>query len=186
MMRTQAVYRSLYVRVFRLFARKRFRSFGHNVYVFPGVDCSGEMCIEIGDDVVLLDQTVLAAERGMMGGADGLLQIGSGCSIGRRNHIYAREKIIIGKRVITASNVYISDCTHTFENVLIPIMDQPVRTVGAVEIGDGAWIGQNACIIGCRIGKNSVIGANAVVLNDIPDHSVAVGIPAKVVRRVSA
>ena len=51
-------------------------------------------------------------------------------------------------------------------------------------IGEGSWIGTNAVIIGnVRIGKHSVIGANAVVTKDIPDYSVAVGIPARVVRQ---
>jgi acetyltransferase-like isoleucine patch superfamily enzyme len=50
-------------------------------------------------------------------------------------------------------------------------------------IGEGSWIGHNACVIGVRVGKHCVIGASAVVLRDLPDYSVAVGAPARVVRR---
>lgn len=51
-------------------------------------------------------------------------------------------------------------------------------------IGDGTWIGTNVVIVGnIHIGKNCVIGANSVVTKDIPDYSVAVGIPAKVIRK---
>jgi acetyltransferase-like isoleucine patch superfamily enzyme len=53
-------------------------------------------------------------------------------------------------------------------------------------IGDGSWIGENACIIGAHVGKNCVIGANAVVTSDIPDYSVAVGVPAVVIKRFDA
>lgn len=64
-------------------------------------------------------------------------------------------------------------------------MDQPIIALRRVTIGEGAWIGQNACIIGCCIGRNAVIGANAVVLHDIPDNSVAVGAPAKVIKHLN-
>jgi acetyltransferase-like isoleucine patch superfamily enzyme len=52
-----------------------------------------------------------------------------------------------------------------------------------VTIGDGAWIGENACVIGASVGKNAVIGANAVVTQDVPDFSVAVGVPARIIKR---
>jgi acetyltransferase-like isoleucine patch superfamily enzyme len=62
-------------------------------------------------------------------------------------------------------------------------MDQPVTFTRKVEIGSGSWIGENACIIGAKVGENSVIGANSVVTKDIPDYCVAVGIPARVIRK---
>lgn len=51
-------------------------------------------------------------------------------------------------------------------------------------IGEGSWIGTNVVIVGnVRIGKRCVIGANSVVTKDIPNHCIAVGIPAKVVKQ---
>lgn len=50
-------------------------------------------------------------------------------------------------------------------------------------IGNVAWIGENVCIIGASVGKNSVIGANSVVTRDIPDFCVAVGSPARVIKK---
>jgi acetyltransferase-like isoleucine patch superfamily enzyme len=47
----------------------------------------------------------------------------------------------------------------------------------------GAWLGENVCVIGASIGKNSVIGANSVVTKNIPDYCVAVGSPAKVIKK---
>ena len=55
------------------------------------------------------------------------------------------------------------------------------------DIGDGADIGVGACVLGnIRIGSYAVIGANAVVLRDVPDNAVAVGVPAKVVKYVGS
>lgn len=61
----------------------------------------------------------------------------------------------------------------------------PVRDQGFderdVEVGPGAWIGAHAVIVGCRVGANAVVGAGAVVTEDVPDNAVAVGVPARVV-----
>ena len=50
-------------------------------------------------------------------------------------------------------------------------------------IGDGVWLGENACVIGVSIGKNSVVGANAVVTKDVPDYCVVAGAPAYIIKR---
>lgn len=111
------------------------------------------------------------------------LIIGENSTIGRFNHIYATKRIEFGKNVLTADRVYISDNQHTYEDIHVPIKYQPIKQLKEVYIGDGCWIGENVCIMGCSIGKNSVIGANSIVINDIPDYSVAVGMPAKVIKR---
>jgi acetyltransferase-like isoleucine patch superfamily enzyme len=110
------------------------------------------------------------------------LTIGAGCVFGYNNHITSVREVVIGDYVLTANNVYISDNIHGYEDIHRPIIKQPVKFKQKVEIGDGCWIGENACIIGSRVGKNSVIGANAVVTSDIPDYAVAVGIPARVIK----
>lgn len=111
------------------------------------------------------------------------LIIGEGSSIGEFNHISASRKVVFGKNVLTAHRVYISDNTHGYEDISIPIMHQPVKYKGEVYIGDGSWIGENACIIGVKIGRQCVIGSNSLVLQDIPDYSVAVGSPARIIKR---
>lgn len=111
------------------------------------------------------------------------LIIKEGANIGDFNHIAAVRRVVIGKYVLTANRVYISDNLHAYDDISLPVMNQPVKFKAEVSIGDGSWIGENACIIGAKIGKHCVIGANAVVTTDIPDYCVAVGIPARVIKQ---
>jgi acetyltransferase-like isoleucine patch superfamily enzyme len=111
------------------------------------------------------------------------LIIGDGCVIGHMNHITSINEVRIGKNVLTADRVYISDHSHSFLDTKIPIMSQSAVSKGKVSIGDGTWIGENVAVLSCSIGKNCVVGANAVVLSDVPDYSVVVGIPARIVQR---
>ncbi len=104
-------------------------------------------------------------------------------TFGRFSHIYATSKIEIGKKVLMADKVYLSDNLHGHVNVELPVIDQPIEQTKPVIIGDGAWLGENACVIGASVGKNAVVGANSVVTKDIPDYAVAVGAPAYIIKR---
>jgi acetyltransferase-like isoleucine patch superfamily enzyme len=138
--------------------------------------------ISIGSKVYINSHGWLACMP-LTGNNDCSLTIGDGTYIGRFCHIYSTSKIEIGKKVLMADKVYISDNLHSYKNVEIPVIDQPIEQTNPVIIGDGAWLGENACIIGARIGKNSVVGANSIVTKDIPDYCVAVGSPAVIVKR---
>lgn len=87
--------------------------------------------------------------------------------------------------MLLSPNVYITDCDHEYRNVKVPVIDQGIVQKGQkVSIGEDSYIGINAVIVGnVRIGKHCVIGANSIVNKDIPDFSVAVGCPAKVIKR---
>ncbi len=143
--------------------------------------------VDGSDGIVIGKKTIF--QRGVwlyccgVDGRDASLSIGDGCAFGYNNHITAVGRVVIGENVLTANNVYISDNIHGYEDVSVPIMHQPVKFKGEVVIGDGSWIGENVCVIGASIGRNCVIGANAVVTSDIPDYSVAVGAPAVVIKQ---
>jgi acetyltransferase-like isoleucine patch superfamily enzyme len=111
------------------------------------------------------------------------LNIGDGTYIGRFCHIYSTSNITIGKKVLIADKVYISDNTHEYKDAGVPVINQPVVQIKEVHIGDGAWLGENVCVIGASIGENSVVAANAVVTKDIPAYCVAAGIPAKIIKK---
>jgi acetyltransferase-like isoleucine patch superfamily enzyme len=159
---------------------KSFKNLGYGSFLFYPFRVDGSSGIEIGTRTLMQRMCWLYC-RGIEG-IPASLKIGDGCVFGYNNHITSVRSVVIGNNVLTANNVYISDNSHGYENIKIPIIDQPVQFKKAVVIGDGSWIGENACIIGSSIGKNCVIGANAVVTHDIPDYSVAIGAPAVVIR----
>ena len=116
----------------------------------------------------------------------GAVRIGKGSEIGERCRISIANSLVIGEKVLLSPNVYITDCDHEYRNVEVPVIDQGVVQRGQkVSIGEGTYIGINAVIVGdVRIGKHCVIGANSVVTKDVPDYCVAVGSPAKVIKRM--
>lgn len=105
-------------------------------------------------------------------------------------HIVAMDKVIIGDNVLIASHVFISDNSHgsykgdgNDSNPDIPPIQREYATA-PVSIGANTWIGEGVIIMpGVTIGKGCVIGAHSIVNRSIPDYSVAVGSPAKVVKK---
>jgi acetyltransferase-like isoleucine patch superfamily enzyme len=110
------------------------------------------------------------------------LKVGDNSYIGRNAHFVSMKEVIVGKDVLIADNVFISDNIHQYDDITVPIKDQPLCFKGAVTIGDQSWLGENVSVIGCSIGKHCVIGANSVITSNIPDYSIAVGSPAKVIK----
>lgn len=167
----------------------RLNRFGSRSRIWAPLRIDGAKNISIGTDVTVGYKTWLAARpvaRSAGGISQSELVIGDGTYIGHFNHIFAARRVFIGRKVLTGNGVYIADNMHEYADVEVPIIDQPVRQKGDVEIGDGTWLGENACVLGVRIGRNCVIGANAVVTKDIPDFCVAVGAPARVIKQFSS
>ncbi|MBQ7823403.1 MAG: acyltransferase [Bacteroidaceae bacterium] len=158
------------------------RNIGKGSRIISPLKIDGGKNIRIGRSVFIQYKTWLAALP-LTGEDNCLLEIGDGSIIGHFNHIYCTKSIKIGKKVLTADKVYISDNLHGFSDITIPILEQPIIQNGEVEIGDGTWIGENVCILGVKIGKNCVVGANSVVTKNIPDYCVAVGAPAYIIKR---
>lgn len=137
--------------------------------------------IEIGAGVFMQRGAWLFADARQR--RDVLLRIDRGSVLGYNNHIAALGSVILEANVLTANNVFITDGTHAYDDICIPVILQPVRFTAPVKIGSGSWLGENVCVLGACVGQNCVIGANSVVTRDIPDYSVAVGAPAKVIKR---
>lgn len=161
---------------------KRFGKFGKKSFIQKPLRINGPKSIYIGNNVFIQYKTWLASEA-LTGETRSELIIEDGCTIGHFNHIYATKSIILHKNVLTADKVYIADNLHGYEDINIPIKKQPIIQKGTVEIGEGSWLGENVCVLGAHIGKHCIIGANSVVTKDIPDYSVAVGVPARVIKR---
>lgn len=118
-----------------------------------------------------------------------VLKIGDNVSLESDCHISAVNRVEIGDNVLMASFVYISDHSHgevADGETNIPPLERPLYSKGPIIIGNNVWIGEKVCILpNVRIGDGSVIGAGSVVTKDIPSGSVAVGNPAKVIRKIS-
>lgn len=142
-----------------------------------------QMCF--GDNVSIYSDSFI-----MCFNSNSSLIVGRNVSLGQFNRIGCYGNVIIEDYVLTAPNVFIADHNHNYEDITLPICLQGLRVIktdefpiGGVRIGEGSWLGKNVVVAGSlTIGKHCVIGANSVVTSSIPDYSVAVGSPAKVVK----
>jgi len=107
--------------------------------------------------------------------------IGNNCGIGIGNVLIG--PINLGNYVMLAQNIVLSGLNHGYEDITIPPRLQKVTTK-QITIADNVWIGANSVVTaGVTIGKHAIIGAGSVVTKDIPEYSVAVGNPARVIKR---
>ncbi len=113
---------------------------------------------------------------------EGSLRIGDKVVFGKDNTVNCYLDVEIGAASIVADWVYITDFDHRTADVHVPIKDQGIVKT-PVRIGPDCWIGTKVSVLrGTRVGRVSVLGAHAVVRGEIPEYSVAVGAPARVVR----
>jgi maltose O-acetyltransferase len=103
-------------------------------------------------------------------------QIGVNAKI--EHYVTIEDDVVMGPDVVIMTN------SHNFEDLTLPINQQGSPGIKAVRIGRDAWIGTRVVILpGVEIGEGSVIGAGSIVTKSIPPYSVAVGNPAKVIRK---
>lgn len=136
----------------------------------------GQAQIEIGRGVRIL--------RDFTGDFFGTVRIGSNVFFNRGCHIAALKEVVIGDGCLFGERVSIHDENHTFgpqvHGVALP--DRPMRTA-SVRIGKNVWVGANATILsGVSVGDGAVIAAHAVVVSDVPPHTLVAGVPARVQR----
>lgn len=162
--------------------RTRLGHLGRHSYLEKPLYLQGHSSIWIGNDVMIRYKGWLSAVP-LTGESKAVLRIEGPNRIAPFCHIFATKEIIIEGGVNIAPRCYISDNLHGYEEITVPIMLQPIKQLLPVRIGAGSWLGENVCVIGASIGKHCVIGANAVVTKNIPDYCVAVGIPAKIIKR---
>ena len=179
------LFRRVWAKLFSWSTSGAFASFGSGSVIQPPIRLAGECRIAVGKGVFIGAGSWLQVLEGAEAGI--ALQIGDGTSIAGNCVLSAARSVRIGARVLIARGVYVSDHSHAFDDTRIAVLDQGVTQVDPVEVCDGAWLAENVVIgPGVRVGRGTVIGANSVVLEDVPDHCVAVGAPAKVIRRLGA
>lgn len=161
--------------------KKQFAYFGGGARIDWPARIQGYEHISIGDNAVILDHSRINNFK--IEGFEPQIRIGKGSYICYYFTILNASTVTIGDNVLMASHVMICSENHGIDMerdvpYMCPLESKPVS------IGDGCWIGEKVCILpGVNIGKKCVIGAGSVVTKSIPDYSVAVGNPAKVIKR---
>lgn len=108
--------------------------------------------------------------------------LGNNVRVTRNLTIQCANSVRIDDNVLIASDVFIIDYNHGINPIPISYLENPLD-VKSIEIGEGAWLCNNVIILpGVSIGKKTIIGAGSVVTKSIPDYSMAVGNPAKVIK----
>jgi acetyltransferase-like isoleucine patch superfamily enzyme len=171
---------SLYTRLLK----GNFGRIGKKTYICPPFHSNNAKQIYIGDNCIIHSGSWLECVEKYGKDFSPRIDIGEGTYIGNGAHIIACSHMKIGKNVLFANGVYISDNLHGYEDINTPIMAQTLINPGPVTIEDEVWLGENVCVLpNVTIGRHSVVGANSVVTKDIPPYSVAVGTPAKVIKQ---
>lgn len=146
----------------------------------------GPEYITMGDRVEVGKRTVISAWHRESDAPNPSLVLEEGVIIGDDCHITASNSIVIKEHVLLGKKVTITDNAHgniNLDSMLVNPSRRPLVSKGPVVIGSRVWIGDKATVLpGVTIGEGSIIGANAVVTKDVPAFSVAVGIPAVVVK----
>jgi acetyltransferase-like isoleucine patch superfamily enzyme len=113
------------------------------------------------------------------------IEIGRGCFLNKNTMLAAIDRIEIGDHVMFANNCFVGDADHRYEDPDTPITWQGFTSQGPVRIGSNCWFGVN-CVVtsGVSIGDRCVVGANSVVIEDLPPGVIAAGAPARVIREI--
>jgi acetyltransferase-like isoleucine patch superfamily enzyme len=159
----------------RVLMRAMCRSVGHALQVGPGVVFKHPETMEFGDAVFI------GAQAMIQGRFDGTCKIGSHVWIGPQAYFDARS-LELEDYVGWGPGAKVLGSAHTGDPVEAPIISTCL-VIKPVFVGFGADIGMNASILpGVSIGANAIVGAGAVVTQDVPEYAIAAGVPARVLR----
>jgi len=155
---------------------------GKGVYLDQGVYLHGlPNGISIGEETFIMHHTMMHVFN-FRGLPNAGITIGKNCFIGEYNVIRGQGGVTIGNDVYTGPFVQFVAVNHVFSDLDEPIRKQGITAQGIV-VEDDVWLGSGATVVdGVTIGRGSVIGAGAVVTQDIPPYSIAIGTPAKPIK----
>lgn len=145
------------------------------------IDCLGKVGVTLGENVTIPDGCFIRC-TGVITDLGQGVAIGNNTGLGHYNFINGQGGVVIGDDVIIGPYVKILSENHKFDRIDTPIRLQGVSRVG-IKIHSDVWIGANVTILdGVEIGKGSIIGAGSIVTRSIPEYSLAVGSPCKVLK----
>jgi acetyltransferase-like isoleucine patch superfamily enzyme len=168
-------------RVLEPYRRRRFYSFGRRSVIHRPMWIFGAHQMALGSEVLILHSCWLSVEMWAWNSSPPVLRIGNRVGIRPFCAISASRSIRIDDDVILGAFTSVVDSDHTFSMGRPNVMHNPQESA-PIRIGRGTWVAERVAILkGADIGRCCIIGANSVVRGTIPDYSVAVGAPARVV-----
>jgi acetyltransferase-like isoleucine patch superfamily enzyme len=134
---------------------------------------------------ILLGREVFIGRGAVINVRTGRIELGDCSNIGAFSRIGCSNGAVrIGKDVLVGPYTYIGAGNHRFERTDIPMSQQGQDHKGGVVIGDDVWIGGGCHVLdGVTVGRGTIIGAGSIVTRNIPEYSIAFGVPAKVYRK---
>lgn len=152
-----------------------------------GKDCilEGDERLSIGSEsFVGAGSELFAYEKHFDRVLNGTITMGNHVRITARCRITCAHSVEIGDDTLMAPDVFISDHNHGMDPEAPGGYSPQPLIIRSVVIGKGVWLGQRVCVLpGAEIGDHSIIGANSVVTGRIPPYSIAVGAPARVIKK---
>jgi acetyltransferase-like isoleucine patch superfamily enzyme len=183
----------------RVLWRGLFQRSGRGVVWGRGITVRHPGKMSIGDGVVVddgcyldakgclpgefrLDDAAFVSRGCVVSGKDGPVHIGARVNLGADCLLYSSGGLEIGEDTMLAGACYVGGGGYeTHGSTDVVMREQPLPGKGVV-IGPDCWLGARVVVVsGVRVGRGCVIGAGAVVTRDLPDHAIAVGIPARVI-----
>ncbi|MEE3392707.1 MAG: acyltransferase [Lachnospiraceae bacterium] len=167
--------------------KSQFNSAGKNVRIDLGMNLLNGKYVTVGDDCYFGPNCRIEAWDSYSDRKfTPQIIFGNDVRINSKCHIGSINSVVIGDNCLFGSNVMIIDHSHgrnLYEEMNIHPSERELFSKGPIEIGHNTWLCENVVVLpGVKIGCCCTIGANAVVTCDIPDYSVAVGNPARVVK----
>ena len=116
---------------------------------------------------------------------EGRVRIGAGCFLNVNVMLAAQHEVEIGDHTMLANGCFVSDASHRFDDLAVPVPWQGFTSKGPTRVGSNCWLGAHVVVTsGVTIGDRCVVGANSVVTRDLPPGTIAAGVPARPLRSI--
>lgn len=157
---------------------------GHRSYIHPFVHLLGKGNIRVGSNTCVSEEYWLNVNHRKESKVS--IEIGNNCFIGKHNFFTSGDFISIGDYTLTTVGCKFIGSSHIVGDPGMPYLLTGTTSDDRIQIGVNCFIGAGATVLGnVKVGHGSVIGADTLVLRDIPPFSFAIGNPATVIKRYS-